>query len=261
MQEIQRQLKTLADLQHRLLPRHPPDVPGWRVAVHHAVGPWPGGDYYDFLPRADGRLVLFVGDVNDQGGPATALVAMTRVVMHSCPLNSGVAREPFCPVRGEIIQAPHIILGNLNRVLAENSLEEQCLTAFCAVLSPAEGTLHYANAGHPPPLWWRAARGRLEPVRDALGLPLGLEPGSAYHHRRLVLEPGDLLVCYSDGLTAAQSERGEIFGTDRLDEAVRELAPRGAEGVRTGLVARLDQFLGSQRPQDDVTLVVLQRWD
>jgi len=170
-----------------------------------------------------------------------------------------VAREPFCPVRGEIIQAPHIILGNLNRVLAENSLEEQCLTAFCAVLSPVEGTLHYANAGHPPPLWWRAARGQFEPVRDALGMPLGLDPDSAYHHRRLVLDPGDLLVCYSDGLIAAPNRRGEIFGTDRLDETVRELAPRGAEALRTGLVARLDQFLGSRGPQDDVTLVVLQR--
>jgi phosphoserine phosphatase RsbU/P len=203
--------------------------------------------------------VLLVADASDQGGPAAALVAMTRVVMHPCPLNCGVARQPFCPIGGEVVQAPHVILGNLNRVLAENSLEEQCLTAFCAVLSPVEGTLHYANAGHPPPLWWRAARGRLEAVRDALGMPLGLDPGSTYHHRRLVIEPGDLLICYSDGLTAAQSARGEIFGTDRLDEAIRELAPRGAEAVRTGLVARLDQFLGSQGPRDDVTLVVVQR--
>jgi len=82
VQEIQRQLKTLADLQRHLLPQRPPDLPGWQVAVHHAVGPWPGGDYYDFLPLADGRLVLLVADANDQGGPATALVAMTRVVMH-----------------------------------------------------------------------------------------------------------------------------------------------------------------------------------
>ncbi len=259
MPELLRQLKTLAELQRHLLPRTVPNIPGWQVAVHYTVGQWPGGDYYDFLTLRDGRLVLFSADASDQGGPAAVLVAMTRVLLHSCPLTSGVERVPFCPVHGEVVQAPHVILGNLNRVLAENSLEEQCMTAFCAVLSPEEGTLHYSNAGHPPPRWWRAARGRVEQVRDAAGMPLGLDPGSTYHHRRIVIEPGDLFVCYSDGLTTAQSQGGAIFGTERLDQALYELAPHGAEAVRAGLVARLDQFLGEQGLQDDVTLVIFQR--
>ena len=259
MPEMLRQLKTIAELQRHLLPRTVPDIPGWQVAVHYTVGPWPGGDYYDFLPLRDGRVVLFTADASDQGGPAAVLVAMTRVLLHSCPLTSGVERIPFCPLHGEVIQAPHVTLGNLNRVLVENSLEEQSMNAFCAVLSPAEGTLHYANASQPPPRWWRAARNRVEQVRDALGMPLGIDPSATYHHRRIVIEPGDLLVFYSDGLTTAQSEDGVIFGTERLERALSELAPHGAAAVRDGLVMRLDHFLGGQGPQDDVTLLVFQR--
>jgi sigma-B regulation protein RsbU (phosphoserine phosphatase) len=257
--EMFRQLYLIGALQRRLLPREVPRPPGWTVAVHYAVGAWPGGDYYDFLPLADGRLLVFAGDASDEGGPSAVLVALARATIHSCPLSSGQSRLPFCQVHGEVVQSPHVILGNLNRVLAENSLEDQYLTAFCGVLSPAEGTLHYANAAYPPPLWWRAARGSLEPVNEATGMPLGISPGSAYHHRRIVIEPGDLLVLCSDGLTASQDRRGTLFGTQSLDDVVRELAPAGAEAVRDGLVRRLDNFLAGHTPHDDVTVVVLGR--
>jgi sigma-B regulation protein RsbU (phosphoserine phosphatase) len=259
MREMHHQLEMIAELQRRLLPRRLPPLTGWQFAAHYAVGPWPGGDYYDFLPLADGRLIVFAADASGEGGPAAVLVAMTRVLMHSCPLNSGRERSGFCPVPGEVVQSPHVILANLNRTLAETILEEQYLTAFCGVLSPAEGTLHYANAAHPPPLWWRAARRTLEPVRDALGLPLGLGPSTTYHHRRLVIDPGDVLVLYSDGLTAAQDGRGAIYGTERLDNVIRELAPQGARAVKTGLVSSLDDFLAGAPLYDDVTILVLGR--
>src|SRR5262249_15301495 len=155
------------------------NLPGWQVAAHYAVSSCPGGDYYDFLPLADGRVLFLVGDASDEGAPATVLIALVRVMLHSCPLNSGVERLPFCPMRGEILQPPHVILGNLNRVLVENSLEEQYMTAFCSLLSPTEGTLHYASAGHPPPLWWRARQGVVESVRDIIGQPLGLRADAA----------------------------------------------------------------------------------
>jgi sigma-B regulation protein RsbU (phosphoserine phosphatase) len=259
MQEMLRQMETLGALQRHLLPRKLPQPVGWHLAAHYTVGLWPGGDYYDLLPLPDGRLLLVVADASDQGAPSAALVAMTRVILRSCPLSSGIEQLPFCPFREPVLQPPHILLGHLNRVLAENSLQEQFLTLFCGVLDTVDGNFHYANAGHPAPRWWRAAPRTVEPIRDAAGLPLGVDRHGTYHHKRIEIEPGDLVVFYTDGLTAALNEMGQTFDCRRLDEAVCGAAGDGAEAVKTAVVARLAEFLDGQHPQDDVALLVVER--
>jgi sigma-B regulation protein RsbU (phosphoserine phosphatase) len=129
------------------------------VVVHYSAGFWPGGDYYDVLPLPDNRLLFLVADASDQGAASSALALMVRVVLHSCPLNLGAARLPSCPLATPSDQPPHVLLGHLSRVLAENKLEEQFMTAFCGVLDPADGWFRFANAGHPYPRWWRASQG------------------------------------------------------------------------------------------------------
>jgi phosphoserine phosphatase RsbU/P len=261
MRERDRQLRTIGELQRHFLPRALPSPAGWRLAAHYALGPWPGGDYYDFLSFPDGRVLIAVADASDQGGPAAALVAMVRVLLHSCPQSSGVDRLPFCPLAGPALQPPHVLLSHLNRVLVENSLEEQFLTAFCGVLQPGDGKFHYANAGHPAPRWWHAASRTVEPLRDAVGLPLGLDSKAVYHHKRIEIEPGDLLVLYSDGLTATSNRHTQMFGCQRLDEALRDAAPRGASAVKAAILERFEDFLVGGEPQDDVTLIVIERLD
>jgi phosphoserine phosphatase RsbU/P len=261
MQEFVRQLRTIGELQRHLLPRDIPEPAGWRVAVHYAVGLWPGGDYYDFLPIAGGRLILLFADASDEGGPSTVLVALLRSLVRSCPLSSGVERLPFCPLRDAIVQPPQVVLGHANNVLYENSLAEQFITAFYGMLDVVDGTLHYANAGYPAPRWWRASTGTLEAVREASDLPLGLAKHVAYSHKRIGVQPGDLLVFTSDGVTGAQDARGSCFGCERLDEVVRETAPAGAEAVKTAVVTRLQDFLNGQQAQDDMTLIVVERRD
>ena len=193
------------------------------------------------------------------GVPSAVMMALVRVMLHSCPLSSGQERVPFCPLHGVVVQPPHVVLGHLNRILIENSLEGWFMTAFYSVLSPAEGTLHFSNAGHPRPLLWRASTGMIESLHDIAGLPLGLNPRGSYHHARTTIEPGDVLVCYSDGLTEASNERGDLFGRQRLETAIGDAAGRGAERVKSYVLARLDHFLMGKEPQDDMTLVVLQR--
>jgi sigma-B regulation protein RsbU (phosphoserine phosphatase) len=257
--EIKRQIHLMADLQRHLLPRVLPQPAGWNLAVHYAVGRWPGGDFYDVLSLPDGRLLLMVADASDQGAPAAALVAMVRVVLHTCPLSSGKDQLPFCPLHDTLVQPPHILLGHLNRILVENSLEEQYLSAFCGVLDPLDGTFHYANAGHPYPRWWHARTRHVESVRDAVGQPLGVDSHATYHNRRIELDPGDLLVVYTDGLTAALNDDGQWFTCELLDKAIAQATDQGAEAVKDRVITALDQFKGLDGLTDDVTLLVVER--
>ncbi len=259
MQELLRQFQALGALQRHLLPRDIPRLAGWQLAVHYAVGRWPGGNYYDFLPLPDGRFLLVIADASDQGAASTALLAMTRVLLHSCPLSSGVERLPYCPFSQPVLQPPHILLGHLNRVLAENSLEEQFLSMFCGSLDPVDGNFHYTNAGHPAPFWWHAVSRTAEPIRDAVGLPLAVDPHTTYHHKRIVIDPGDVVVFYTNGLSAAQNEAGQIFGCQRLDAGLRASAGRGAEEVKAAVLAQLEDFTGGPDLPDDVTLLIVER--
>jgi sigma-B regulation protein RsbU (phosphoserine phosphatase) len=229
------------------------------LAVRHASGRWSGSDYYDFLSLPDGRLLFLLAGGSDQGAPVTALVAMLRVVMHSCPLSSGQDRLPFCPFQQPALQPPHVLLGHLNRVLAENSLDEQYLTAFCGLIAPGDGAVLFANAGHPPPRCWRAATRAVEPVSGPAGMPLGLDPSAAYHKRRLELAPGDLLLLTSEEVTAARSPWGEAFGAGALDEAVAAAAEEGADAVADAVMTRVKRFLGRNRPAGDLTVLAVRR--
>jgi phosphoserine phosphatase RsbU/P len=256
---IQREMRTIAELQHRLMPRRPPHFDGWDLATSYLVSSLPGGDYYDFFPLPGSRLALIVGDASGHGGPAALMVALARAFLHSCPLTCGHSLAPFCPVPACTISPPGVILGQLSRLLEENSLSDQFMTAYYGVLATDTGTLLYANAGHPPPRWWRAALGTIEAVPVCAGPPLGLGLSDAYSETSITLEPGDLLVFYTDGLVEARSRRDPAFGVGRLDAAIREGAAEGAEVVKRKVMDSWAKFLAGMRSVDDVTLVVLGR--
>lgn len=254
-----RQIDRIAELQKRFLPRVLPRTPGWQWAGYHRQGRWPGGDYYNLLARPDGRVALFLGDASDQGATSAATVAMVHVLLRACPLSSGSDRTPYCPFHEPVLQPPHVLLEHLNRVLVENSLEEQFMTAFCGVLDPADGLFHYADAGHPAPRWRRARSKSIEAVPMAPGYPLGLEAESTYHRRWIEIESGDMLVFMSDGLVAGWNPRGEMFGLQRLDEIIAESAGEGAAAVKAAIASEWEELLDGQEPADDATLLVLER--
>jgi len=259
MRESIRQLRLIRDLRQHLLPREVPQIGGWRIAVRQTPGAWKGSDFYDFLSLPDGRLLLVVAGGSDQGAPATALAAMLRMILHSCPLSSGQERLPFCPFQQPGLQPPHILLGHVNQVLAENSLEEQYLTAFCALLEPQSGTLLYANAGYPCPRFWRGTSRAVEPLTGPADLPLGLHHTTTYHKRRLELDASDLLLLVGEEVTAARSPWDEAFGAGALDEAFAAAAADGPEAVVDTVMNELLQFVGRRRPSGDLTVVAVQR--
>src|SRR5262249_57979134 len=97
MDEIATQLHALGQLHRHLLPHNIPQPKGWRVVAHYVPSIWPGGDYYDVRAFADGSVLFFIGDANEQGAASTVLAILVRSVLHSCPLSSAIVRVPYCP--------------------------------------------------------------------------------------------------------------------------------------------------------------------
>ena len=131
------------------------------------------------------------------------------------------------------------------------------MTAYYGVLALDTGNFIHANAGHPPPRWWRAALGTVEAVPDCAGPPLGIGLADTYPQASIRLDPGDVLVLYTDGLVEARSRLHGAFGITRLDTAIREGAAKGAEAVKREVMDSWQKFLAGNPWEDDVTLVVL----
>ena len=238
---VRDELAVARDLQRQLLPRGGPDLPGWRFAQSYRTANEIGGDYYDFLPLPDGRLVIVAGDASGHGMAAGLLM----VIAHTS-LRLSVELDP----------RPEAALPLLNRALARTGGRRAFLTLFYGLLDPATGRLDYVCAGHPFPLL-RHPGGEIEELGTG-SLPLGIraelpvEPGS------VILGPGDLLLLYSDGLPEeVHPTSGEAFGFARLREL---LAPGGGAGeVHDRVLAAFDAFLAGEGQQDDISLVVVER--
>lgn len=260
MDETIHQLRQIARLQRHLVEHPLPDLPGWRLAMYYSVAAEPGGDYYDVQLFPDGRLSLLIADASGHDALAAVVMAIVHTILHVCPMSSGADRRPFCPLHDPRIQPPRSTLGHLNQILVENTLEEQFMTAFMGSLNTHTGDFLFANAGHPTPRLWRRATARIEPLlHEKAGLPLGMVPQHVYEEDAIRVEPGDLLVLYTDGLTEARNPLERELGRDEIDAVISRQAPHGAQAVKAGLLDRLDGFLGGGAPQDDVTILIVER--
>ncbi len=238
---VRDELEVARSLQRDLLPRQAPELPGYRVAHSYRTANEIGGDYYDFLPLADGRLAIAVGDASGHGISAGLLMAIANAT-----LKTALDLDP----------SPPAVLSLLNRVLFRTGGKRAFMTFFYGALDLATGELEYAGAGHPYPLL-RRRRGTLEELGEG-SMPLGLKRQGAYVSRRTTIEHGDLLVLYSDGIPeAAGGADGDTFGFERLHGLLAQ--PDRPQAIHDRILAALDRHLGEQPINDDLTLVVLDR--
>ena len=253
-ERVDRQLSTGAEIQAQLLPDHCPVIEGVELAARCRPAFQVGGDYYDFIPtrpqllgrrREQGRWALVVGDVMGKGVPAGLLMTLLRGML-----------------RAEVLSghAPDRILHDLNRLAQEDLAQShRFVTLFYSDYDPRTRLLRYANAAHNPPLIWRRMRHAVDRL-DAPGLLIGLQPEAQYGCEQIVLDPGDVLLCYTDGVTEASGLNGERFDEERLIAALQAACRSGvgAQGILDQLFARLDRFVGPDRQlDDDASMVVL----
>jgi serine phosphatase RsbU (regulator of sigma subunit) len=243
-ERIEQELAVAQHIQKTLLPKDVPSIEGWEVAAHWQPARAVSGDFYDFIEFPDGGLGVVIADVTDKGIPAGLVMASARSILR------GVSDR---------LRAPGQILERVNNLLAKDIPHNMFVTCLYAELDHETGALHYSNAGQNLP--YRVCDGRVEKL-DATGLPLGLMPGARYDDFHTIIEPGEAVIFYSDGMIEAHSEQREMFGSQRLEDIlqknVKNQMPVG-QIIHT-ILQEMDRFTGSKNPQeDDITLVVIRR--
>lgn len=241
-ERLEREMHLAAEIQRQILPKGAPAVPGFQLVGWNRPARQVGGDYYDLLALPDGRVELVVGDVSGKGIPAALMVS----TLHSA-LRLLLDQAGFGPS----------LLERLNRHILESSAPNKFITLLIAELEPWTGLLRYLNAGHNPGFLVRE-NGRVEELSSG-GLPLGLLPNSRYQPRELVVEPGDIVCFYSDGITEAESIDEEEFGTERLIGILRKHKGFTLQEVLETLQGAVTRFAVGKPQYDDQTVVLLRR--
>jgi phosphoserine phosphatase RsbU/P len=241
-QRLATELEQAAEIQRQFLPNEVPKVKGIELAGFNASCRTVGGDYYDFVIRPDGQVAVMVGDVCGKGMPAALLMMRLQARVQV------LAEEPGSPAG---------LVERLNRILTAVSLNNRFISFFFSVVRPETGEITYCNAGHNPPLLVRSG-GQVECLEGG-GPVLGILPDLAYEEHRCWLQPGEVVVLFSDGVTEATNPAGEEFGEQRLAAVAQQLRHKLAGTILEGLRKAVQDWLGGATAADDVTLVILRK--
>ncbi len=233
---LRRELAVAHKVQQGFLPISPPELGGYEFFDYYEPAKELGGDYFDYIPMAHGRLAIVLADVSGKGVAAALLMAKLSSETRYC-----LASEA----------TPAAAVSRLNDIFCGSRWEDRFVTMILAVLDPAGHEVRFVNAGHMPPILRRAS-GRIEPVGESVsGLPLGVAGGMEYREASVSLAPGDSLTIYTDGVPDAMNLAQEFYGTKRLEA---QLCAR-VEGVRQmgrRIIEDMQRFVGTQTQNDDL---------
>jgi serine phosphatase RsbU (regulator of sigma subunit)/anti-sigma regulatory factor (Ser/Thr protein kinase) len=247
-ERMERELELAREIQAALLPAGTTETAGFVIAGSHRAAAEVGGDYYDIFELPDGRIGLAIADVSGKGLAGCMVTSMLAALLRACR---------------EATTSPRSLLVTLENHLVPTLRRGTFVTMFYGLLDPTSGKLTYASAGHSPLLVYRATDGRVETFRTK-GIPLGAVRGGALagtlEDQVLMLDPGDLLVQYTDGVNEAFEPQGEEqFGFERLERAVRAAAPQGCRAVIESIRTAVRSWIADGTPHDDETLLVASR--
>lgn len=243
---LDRERKAIGEIQQWLLPAALPKIPGFEMSPYYRASEQAGGDYYDVVPLVDGKWGFVMADVSGHGTPAAVIMAVMRTLIHT---NLPHTRDK--PAR--------VFLDAVNQIMSTTYLRDgRFATLWCALLDPDLRQLTYASAGHNPPRLLR--NGSIMELDGAGGFPLGIDPEMTYEEVTITLEPDDLLVVYTDGITEAMRQGHDgrsMFGTERLDRVLIESGPIQTDECTNRVIRALEEFTEGEAPTDDQTMLIV----
>jgi serine phosphatase RsbU (regulator of sigma subunit) len=242
-ERLEHEVELARQIQKTFLPEHLPKISGWDLAATWLTARQVGGDFYDVIELPGGRLGLLIADVSDKGMPAALFMALTRTLIRAVIYNT--------PSPAEALQ-------RVNALIIPDNRESMFVTAVYGVLSIENGEFTFANAGHNPPVWMRAV-GKTFEFLHRTGPALGIIDDLPMGQRTITLGHDDLLFLYTDGLTEAFSPEDEMFGEERLQQALKLAGTSSVRQVLDALEASVNKFMDPLPAADDLTMLALKR--
>ena len=240
--QMDREFALAREIQQRLLPDSPPDVPGYELYGSNVASRQVSGDYFDFRPRSDGKVYAAIADVCGKGVGPALLMASLQASFHAWA--------------DESVGVPEMT-GRLSEAISRRTGPDRFITFFLALLDPATGEVEYTNAGHNPGLWLKQD-GTLEELASH-GLPLALFPGRPYGSSRLTLGGNEVLCLYTDGVTEANDPQGNEFGMGPLKEVLASQIGHEPADIDAALGRALEAHAAGEPYADDRTLLMIRR--
>jgi phosphoserine phosphatase RsbU/P len=237
---LERELQMAREIQQTLLPRRMPDIKGYDIAARWEAAREVAGDFYDVFPMSDDRFSVVIADVSDKGAPAALFMAVARTMIRAHSHAGLSAIET---------------MSRTNDLILEDAESGMFVTVYQSMFDLTGHSVH-VNAGHNPPLLYRRATNDVQMMPRG-GRAVGWFPNNPLQEVELILQPGDILVYYTDGVTEAQSSAGEFYGEDRLADLVMRSVNLSAEEIVEAIVREVETFCIGMPPFDDQTIVVV----
>jgi serine phosphatase RsbU (regulator of sigma subunit) len=237
---LDKEIQLARQIQESLLPRHMPDLTGYEVAARWRSAREMAGDFYDVFELSDDAMGVIIADVSDKGAPAALFMASARSTIRSH------AFAGFSPLD---------TLARTNALLLDDGENTMFVTVYYSVLQRGGYTMNI-NAGHNPPLHYHHAADQISTLPIG-GRPIGWFADNPMRLVELHLQPGDMLVYYTDGLTDAENMAGEAYGERRLADVVYDARLLAAHEMLEQIIASVDAFVGDAPVFDDLTLCVI----
>ena len=239
-QRLEKELALARGIQRSLLPEGPPTVPGYEIAVLNEPCFEVGGDYYDFLSLGPQSLLLVVADIEGKGVGSALVMSNLQATLRALVMH---------------LHSLEVLAVSLNEMMCNDTKSEKYLSCFLGLVDTRRRGLHYINAGHVPPILIRAASGEYELLEEG-GTVVGLFPAMEYRRGAAKLEPGDVLVCCTDGILEACNDDEEEFGKERLAAAVARNRMKNAQGIVDAVLAEVNDFATGKYTDDKVLMIM-----
>lgn len=244
-QKVTQELQLAGRIQASFLPNKFPNIPGWQLAVTLLPARETSGDFFDVIELGEGRLGILIADVTDKGVGPALYMALSRTLIRTYAV--------------EYDADPEVIFYAANQRLLQDSRANLFVTAFYGVLDPETGTLTYCNAGHNPPFLFKNSSSNMVMALERTGMALGVEEESTWVQSSAKIEPGDVLILYTDGIPDSQNMQGEFFDDESIIEVAQNHLERTAYELQEQILQEVQDFAGDAPQFDDITLMILVR--